>query len=73
MLIGTLGAGKKQWTIGAAFEAIEQGYQVMFLLIPELMFILKTTGYIKKSHITLSRIKQPTLAIVDDFMYIAMD
>lgn len=73
VLLGPPGVGKTHLAIGMGIEAIEQGYQVMFLPMGELMTILKTSDYTRKSQITLNRIKQSDLVIIDDLMYIAMD
>lgn len=73
ILLGPPGVGKTHIAIGMGLEAIEQGYQVMFLPMGELMTILKTSEYTRKSQITLNRIKQSDLVIIDDLMYIAMD
>ncbi|GEN51723.1 IS21-like element helper ATPase IstB [Alkalibacterium pelagium] len=73
ILLGPPGVGKTHIAIGIGLEAIEQGYQVMFLPMGELMTILKTSEYTRKSQITLNRIKQSDLIIIDDLMYIAMD
>lgn len=73
VLLGPPGVGKTHLAIGMGLEAIEQGYQVMFLPMGELMSILKTSDYTRKSQITLNRIKQSDLVIIDDLMYIAMD
>ncbi|GAB2490287.1 IS21-like element helper ATPase IstB [Alkalibacterium psychrotolerans] len=73
LLLGPPGVGKTHLAIGMGLEAIDQGYQVMFLPMGELMSILKTSEYTRKSQITLNRIKQSDLVIIDDLMYIAMD
>lgn len=73
ILLGPPGVGKTHLAIGMGLEAIEQGYQVMFLPMGELMSILKTSEYTRKSQITLNRIKKSDLIIIDDLMYIAMD
>ena len=73
VLLGPPGVGKTPLAIGMGLEAIEQGYHVMFLPMGELMSILKTSDYTRKSQITLNRIKQADLVIIDDLMYIAMD
>lgn len=73
VLLGPPGVGKTHLAIGMGLEVIDQGYHVMFLPMGELMSILKTNDYTRKSQITLNRIKQADLAIIDDLMYIAMD
>ncbi len=73
VFLGPPGVGKTHLAIGMGLEAIEQGYQVMFLTMGELMSVLKTSEYTRKSQIALNRIKQSDLVIIDDLMYIAMD
>lgn len=73
VLLGPPGVGKTHLAIGMGLEAIEQGYQVMFLPMGELMTILKTSDYTRKSQIALNRIKKSDLIIIDDLMYMAMD
>lgn len=73
ILLGPPGVGKTHLAIGMGLEAIEQGYQVMFLPMGELMTILKTSEYTRKSQLALGRIKKADLIIIDDLMYMAMD
>lgn len=73
ILLGPPGVGKTHLAIGMGLEAIEQGYQVMFLPMGELMTILKTSEYTRRSQIALNRIKKSDLVIIDDLMYMAMD
>lgn|SRR5699024_2567161 len=73
ILLGPPGVGKTHLAIGMGLEAIEQGYQVMFLPMGELMTILKTSEYTRWSQIALNRIKKSDLVIIDDLMYMAMD
>lgn len=73
ILLSPPGVGKIYLAIGMGLEAIEQAYQVMFLPMGELMTLLKTSEYIRKSQLTLGRIKKADLIIIDDLMYMAMD
>lgn len=73
ILLGPPGVGKTHLAIGMGLEAIEQGYQVMFLPMGELMTLLKTSEYTRRSELALNRIKQSDLVIIDDLMYMAMD
>lgn len=57
VFLGPPGVGKTHLAIGMGLEAIEQGYQVMFLTMGELMSVLKTSEYTRKSQIALNRIK----------------
>ena len=49
ILLGPPSVGKTHLAIGVGLEAIEQGYQVMFLPMGELTTILKTSDYTRKS------------------------
>lgn len=73
ILLGPPGVGKTHLAVGVGLEAIEQGYQVMFLPMGELISILKSSDYLRKSQIALNRIKSSDLIIIDDLMYMAMD
>lgn len=73
ILLGPPGVGKTHLAIGMGLEAIDQGYQVMFLPMGELMTVLKTSDYTRRSQVALNRIKKSDLVIIDDLMYIAMD
>lgn len=73
ILLGPPGVGKTHLAVGVGLEAIEQGYQVMFLPMGELITILKSSDYLRKSQIALNRIKSSDLIIIDDLMYMAID
>jgi DNA replication protein DnaC len=70
---GPPGAGKTHIGIGLGVEAIHKGYKVAFSSMGELVHLLKTEEYIRKSQMQLKRIKESDLVIIDDLMYLAMD
>lgn len=72
-LLGPPGVGKTHLAVGLGLEAIENGYQVMFLLMGELTTILKTSDYTRDSQIALNQTKKSDLVIIDYLMYMAMD
>jgi DNA replication protein DnaC len=73
ILLGPPGAGKTHIGIGLGVEAIHKGYKVAFSSMGELVHLLKTEEYIRKSQMQLKRIKESDLVIIDDLMYLAMD
>jgi DNA replication protein DnaC len=73
ILLGPPGSGKTHISIGLGFEAIQRGFKVAFSTMGELVHLLKTEEYIRKSQMQLKRLKESDLVIVDDLMYMAMD
>lgn len=73
ILLGPPGAGKTHIGIALGIEAISKGYKVSFSSMGELVHLLKTEEYIRKSQMQLKRIKESDLVIIDDLMYLAMD
>jgi DNA replication protein DnaC len=73
ILLGPPGAGKTHIGIGLGIEAIQKGYKVTFSSMGELVHLLKTEEYIRKSQMQLKRLKESDLVIIDDLMYLAMD
>lgn len=73
ILLGPPGSGKTHISIGLGIEAIQNGYKVAFSTMGELVHLLKTEEYIRKSQIQLKRIKDSDMVIIDDLMYMAMD
>lgn len=73
ILLGPPGVGKTHIAIGIGIEAIQKGFQVMFVTMGELITLLKTEEYIRKSQVQLNRIRASNLVIIDDLMYMAMD
>lgn len=73
ILLGPPGTGKTHIGIGLGLEAIYKGYKVTFYTMGELVHLLKTEEYIRKSQTQLKRLKESDLVIIDDLMYMAMD
>ncbi|MHA3226311.1 IS21-like element helper ATPase IstB [Bavariicoccus seileri] len=73
VLLGPPGVGKTHIAIGLGLEAIERGKQVAFVSMGELISLLKTEGYVRKSAIRLKRVRQADLVILDDMMFMAME
>jgi DNA replication protein DnaC len=73
ILLGPPGAGKTHIGIGLGIEAIHKGFKVAFSTMGELVHLLKTEEYIRKSQMEIKRIKDSDLVIIDDLMYMAMD
>ena len=70
ILLGPPGVGKTHLAVSVGLEAIEHGYQVMFLPMGELTTILKTKDYTRKSQIAFNRIELLSMICL---MYMAMD
>jgi DNA replication protein DnaC len=73
ILLGPPGSGKTHLSIGLGIEAIYKGFKVAFSTMGEIVHLLKTEEYIRKSQTQLKRIKEADLVIIDDLMYMAMD
>lgn len=73
IFLGPPGSGKTHLSIGLGIEAIHKGFKVAFSTMGELVQLLKTEEYIRKSQVQLKRIKESDLVIIDDLMYMAMD
>lgn len=73
IFLGPPGVGKTHISIGLGLEAIYKGYRVSFISMGELVPLLKTEEYLRKSQLKMKRIKQADLVIIDDLMYMAMD
>ncbi|MGG0720562.1 IS21-like element helper ATPase IstB [Robertmurraya massiliosenegalensis] len=73
ILLGPPGSGKTHISIGLGLEAIQRGYKVTFSTMGELVHLLKTEEYIRKSQIQIKRLKESDMVIIDDLMYMAMD
>nr|WP_233522773.1 IS21-like element helper ATPase IstB [Peribacillus glennii] len=73
ILLGPPGVGKTHIAIGLGLEAVHIGYKVSFNTMGELINILKTQEYLRKSQLQLKAIKEADLVIIDYLMYMAMD
>ncbi|QHE52818.1 IS21-like element helper ATPase IstB [Pontibacillus sp. HMF3514] len=73
IFLGPPGVGKTHLAIGLGLEAVQQGHRVSFISMGELVPLLKTEEYIRKSQLRLKRIREADLVIIDDLMYMAMD
>lgn len=73
ILLGPPGAGKTHIAIGLGIEAVQNGYQVIFMAMGELVHLLKTKEFSRKSQTLYKRMIESDLVIIDDMMYMAMD
>lgn len=73
IMMGPTGAGKTHLSIALGIHAVEKGYQVSFISMSQLMYILKTKEYISKSRTRYKRIATSDLIIIDDVMYMAYE
>ncbi|WP_240378209.1 IS21-like element helper ATPase IstB [Bacillus piscicola] len=73
IMMGPPGVGKTHLSIGLGIHAVNQGYQVSFVSMDHLIYILKTREYINKSRTRYKRITESDLVIIDDLMYMAYE
>lgn len=73
ILLGPPGVGKTHLAVGLGIEAVNRGFQVAFVSMAELIYILKTQEFVNKSKIRYNRMKKSDLIIIDDVMYMAME
>jgi DNA replication protein DnaC len=73
VLLGPPGVGKTHIAIGLGLKAIYEGHRVAFVPMGELVHLLKTEEFIRKSQLQLKRVREADLVIIDDLMYMAMD
>ena len=73
ILLGPPGSGKTHISIALGIEAIQKGFKVVFSSMGELVQLLKTEEFIRKSQTELKRLREADLVIIDDLMYMAMD
>lgn len=73
IMMGPTGAGKTHLSIALGIHAVERGYQVSFVSMSQLMYVLKTREYISKSKTRYKRIIGSDLIIIDDVMYMTYE
>lgn len=73
IMMGPTGVGKTHLSTALGVHAIEQGYQVSFISMDRLIYVLKTKEYIPKSKARYNRISKSDLIILDDVMYMAYE
>jgi len=73
IMMGPPGVGKTHLSTGLGIHAVNQGYQVSFVSMDQLIYVLKTREYINKSRTRHKRITASDLIIIDDVMYMAYE
>jgi len=73
IMMGPTGVGKTFLSTALGVHAIERGYQVSFISMDRLIYILKSREYVSKSKTRYKRITQSELIIIDDVMYMAYE
>ncbi|MBT2584250.1 IS21-like element helper ATPase IstB [Planococcus sp. ISL-109] len=73
ILMGPPGVGKTHLSVGLGIEAVQRGYQVAFISMAELIYVLKTREYTNKSKTRYKRMMSSDLIIIDDVMYLTID
>lgn len=73
IMMGPTGVGKTHLSTALGIHAIEQGYQVSFISMDRLIYVLKTREYVAKSQTRYKRIAKSDLIIIDDVMYMTYE
>lgn len=73
LLLGPTGVGKTFLAIGLGLEAIKKGYKVSFVLMDDLIQLLRTQEITRSSKAKIKRMIQSDLVILDELMFIAMN
>ncbi|EGQ18684.1 ISChy4 transposase [Sporosarcina newyorkensis 2681] len=73
IMMGPTGVGKTHLSTALGIHAIENGYQVSFISMDRLIYVLKTKEYTAKSKTRYKRIVKSDLIIIDDVMYMAYE
>lgn len=73
IMMGPTGVGKTHLSTALGIHAIERGYQVSFVSMERLIYVLKSREYISKSKTRFKRIMNSDLIIIDDVMYMAYE
>lgn len=73
IMMGPTGAGKTHLSTALGIHAIERGYQVSFISMQRLIYVLKSKEYTSKSKTRYKRIATSELIIIDDVMYMAYE
>lgn len=73
IMMGPTGVGKTHLSTALGIHAIEHGYQVSFISMDRLIYVLKSKEYISKSRTRYKRISKSDLIIIDDVMYMACE
>jgi DNA replication protein DnaC len=73
IMMGPTGVGKTHLSTALGIHAIERGYQVSFISMDRLIYVLKSREYTSKSKTRYNRIIKSDLIIIDDVMYMAYE
>lgn len=73
IMMGPTGVGKTYLSTALGIHAIERGYQVSFISMDRLIYVLKSREYTSKSRTRYKRINDSDLIIIDDVMYMAYE
>ncbi|ANK61855.1 IS21-like element helper ATPase IstB [Loigolactobacillus backii] len=73
ILLGPTGVGKTFLSIGLCVEAIDSGYNAIFITMGDLVRNLKTETVSRQSQMRLRRLYKADLIVLDDLMFMALD
>jgi DNA replication protein DnaC len=73
IMMGPTGVGKTHLSTALGIHAVEQGYQVSFISMDHLIYVLKSREYVSKSKTRYNRMIKSDLIIIDDVMYMTYE
>lgn len=73
VLLGPTGVGKTFLAAGLCLEAVNAGYNAIFVTMGDLITTLKMEVSAKSAQLKMRRLRKANLIVIDDMMFIALD